>query len=164
MKRSISLYVCAVTALLCPWIVFTNPATAIAQAQPMNAATVVAEVSVGELVDKITILEIKTERIKDLKKLANVRLELASLLQTYKTLPQGPKLERLKADLRNVNEKLWDIEDDLRAKISKSELDQEFIRLALAVPYTNHDRFVAKDAINQLCGSRIREEKQYTQY
>ena len=130
-----------------------------------DQAIVTAEVSVGELVDKITILQIKTERITDEKKLRNVRTELATLLQTFgEHVTPSKELDTLMQELRTVNEELWDIEDDIREKEHKQEFDQEFIKIARSVYFTNDRRCAIKRAINELCGSRLVEEKSYTEY
>ena len=130
---------------------------------------ITAPVSAGELVDKITILEIKTERITDDQKRNNAAFELRSLkdaldetaLITPKTETQ---LEELTEQLLKVNKKLWDIEDDLRAKEAKQVFDKEFIELARSVYHNNDERCRIKRAINELTGSPIIEEKQYTEY
>ena len=126
---------------------------------------VAVEVAIGEMVDKITILQIKTERITDEHKLRNVHAELETLMNTYHTsIPQSPELDTLMHNLHEVNEKLWDIEDAIREKERKQAFDQEFIEIARSVYFTNDKRCAIKRAINELLGSRLIEEKSYTDY
>ncbi len=141
----------------------TNVAT---QTQTAKAPlSVITEVQVGELIDKITILEIKMERIKDPAKLKNIKAELDSLLETCrKEIPQSAQLLELWKNLRLANEKLWVIEDDIRDKERARDFDQKFIDLARSVYYTNDDRCKFKREINVLLGSKFLEEKSYTDY
>ncbi len=122
-------------------------------------------VSWGELVDKITILEIKAERIAHPDALKNVRYELA-LLQAVidPVLAAVNGIVQLKAQLKSVNERLWRIEDRIREKEALAEFDTEFIALARSVYRTNDDRSAIKTTINERLGSRIREEKSYHAY
>ncbi len=122
-------------------------------------------VSVGELIDKITILEIKSERIKDPSKLVNVRRELELLLQTWSESPLSEyDVSGLRADLRQVNETLWEIEDFLRVKEAEQSFDEQFVEFARAV-YVNNDRRASlKRALNELTGSSLIEEKDYPNY
>ena len=122
-------------------------------------------VSPGELVDKITILEIKAERITDAEKLRNVRTELDLLVQAWETssVDAGTVLP-LKEALKGINQALWDIEDRIRIKESKREFDQEFIDLARSVYVQNDQRAATKKQINVLLGSSIKEEKSYAEY
>jgi len=130
-----------------------------------SADRIMAEISYGELVDKITILEIKSERITDPEKLKNIHIELASLRETYqKYISNSAEVAQLKQELKKVNEILWDIEDDLRAKEQGHIFDDEFIQLAREVYLNNDQRSVIKRKINMLLGSRIIEEKSYTDY
>ena len=123
------------------------------------------EVSAGELVDKITILEIKAERIADPDKLANVHRELRSLTATRReALPSSEELDELTAELRRINERLWEIEDDIRDCERKSDFGERFIELARAVYRTNDRRAGAKRRINELLGSELVEEKDYAEY
>jgi hypothetical protein len=115
-------------------------------------------VSVGEVLDKISILEIKSERITDVGKLKNVRTELAYLLGIART-HRHPALE---AELKQVNELLWDIEDRIRIKEHLQEFDGEFIELARSVYSTNDRRADIKREINEATGSLLVEEKSYT--
>lgn len=126
---------------------------------------VTTEVAIGELVDKITILEIKAARITDPEKLSNIHRELESLQQTYyATATQSKQLDKLAAELKATNEALWDIEDAIRDKEMRKEFDSEFIALARNIYYTNDKRFQVKRAINELLGSRLTEEKSYKKY
>lgn len=123
------------------------------------------EVSAGELIDKITILEIKTERISDPDKVANVQRELRSLAAARRdALPSSPVLHELTAELRRINERLWEIEDDIRDCERKRDFGQRFIELARAVYRTNDRRAAAKRQINELLGSELVEEKDYAAY
>ena len=117
-------------------------------------------VSPGELLDKITILEIKSERIDDAAKLANVRLELSILSETWNNLiPPDGTIERIHAELKRINEALWSIEDDIREKEQAGEFDSRFIELARAVYVTNDQRAAAKKELNIYLDSDIVEEK-----
>jgi hypothetical protein len=121
-----------------------------------------APVSAGELLDKITILLIKQERIGDEAKLANVRRELELLgAVRQKSIPESAELTKLVAELKRINEKLWDIEDDIRKCESASEFGKKFVNLARAVYRNNDERSALKRRINELLGSAIVEEKSY---
>jgi hypothetical protein len=120
-------------------------------------------VSPGELIDKITILEIKSARMTDPAKVANVRMELAILTTTWRESGHTG-IDGEWAQLRAINEKLWDIEDDIRDKERARQFDQEFIELARAVYVTNDERAAVKRAINTRLGSKIVEEKSYASY
>lgn len=129
------------------------------------AGTVLAPVSLGELIDKITILEIKTERMHDQAKVANVRIELELLLTELNRVPEGAALyDDLRADLKAINETLWVIEDDIRDCERAKDFGEAFIALARAVYVTNDERAAVKRAINTRAGSRIVEEKSYRPY
>ena len=122
-------------------------------------------VSPGELLDKITILRIKGQRIRDEEKLKNVRLELDALERTwsassYATLDIAAEIDAL----HQVNERLWVIEDDIRDKERAQAFDERFIELARAVYFENDERAAIKRRINVRLGSRIVEEKSYAQY
>jgi uncharacterized protein YxjI len=122
-------------------------------------------VSFGELLDKIAILQIKSERMKDEAKLANVRKELSALEQTWMAHPAaGHDIVRLRAELKAVNERLWEIEDDIRVKERRQEFDGEFVRLARAVYFENDERARVKKEINLRLGSSYVEEKSYSDY
>jgi hypothetical protein len=123
------------------------------------------QVSWGELIDKITILEIKQRRLKSKAAAANVRRELAPLASiAEKMLSQQPNVVSLKEQLKSVNEALWDIEDKIRAKEAAKSFDQHFVDLARAVYLNNDKRGDLKRQINALLDSELVEEKQYTGY
>jgi hypothetical protein len=126
---------------------------------------VLVPLSPAELLDKITILRIKVARIQDAAKLANVKLELSLLEQTWKD--SGAAAHDVALDeraLENVNERLWDIEDRIRDKEAHQTFDREFIDLARAVYICNDERAAIKKRINLQLGSRLVEEKSYKQY
>lgn len=122
-------------------------------------------VSVGEVVDKITILEIKEQRISDAAKVANVKAELAALrpLVTGGVF-DSDKVQNLTDGLRQVNAELWEIEDDIRAEEAASRFGDRFIELARAVYVTNDRRADLKKQINLATGSDLVEEKSYEDY
>ncbi len=121
--------------------------------------------SPGELLDKITILEIKSERMDDEAKLANVRRELDLLNATWSgAVTPDETIERIHRELKAINEQLWEIEDDIRDKERVKEFDERFIELARAVYFTNDKRAAAKKALNVHLGSQIVEEKSYQDY
>ncbi len=127
--------------------------------------TILTAIAPGELIDKITILRIKSERIADEAKLKNVRTELAVLNETLeKDVPASDELSRLDAALQAVNEELWVIEDDIRDCERAGDFGDEFIRLARAVYVTNDKRAALKKEINLLLGSTLVEEKSYAAY
>ena len=122
-------------------------------------------VSVGEVLDKITILQIKLAHISDAAKRANIQNELDALLP----LVAGDafttdQMQALMAELKSVNGALWDIEDDIREKEAAKSFDAEFIRLARAVYVTNDKRAEIKKQINLATGSALVEEKSYESY
>jgi len=122
-------------------------------------------VAYGELIDKITILEIKSERMRDAAKLVNVRVELDLLNETwYADAASRIDIAAERAALRSVNEALWDIEDDIRRKEKAKAFDAEFIELARAVYIRNDERATIKRAINAKLGSTLVEEKSYQDY
>ena len=122
-------------------------------------------VSFGELLDKIAILQIKSERMSDPAKLVNVRNELSALEKTWAAHPASQQdIARLRADLKAVNERLWVIEDDIRIKEKAQEFDAEFIRLARSVYFENDERARIKKDINLALGSSYVEEKSYQDY
>ena len=128
-------------------------------------AEIKVPISPGELVDKITILEIKSARMTDPAKLANVRTELTLLQDTWRASAYAAyDISSQWAALRKINEKLWDIEDDIRDKERARKFDQEFIELARAVYVTNDERAAVKREINTRLGSKIVEEKSYAKY
>ena len=123
------------------------------------------EIAPGELLDKMSILEIKSERISDPDKLTNVRYELDLLKGIISDRFSGDTaIAALIGDLKAVNEKLWDIEDEIRDCESRNDFGETFVQLARSVYLTNDRRAEIKREINTLCGSSIVEEKSYTQY
>ena len=122
-------------------------------------------VSYGELIDKITILEIKSKQMTDPAKLANVRNELDQLNATWAAHPAAATdIADERARLLAVNETLWDIEDRIRVKEKAQAFDQEFIELARAVYFRNDERAAVKREINLKLGSQLVEEKSYQDY
>lgn len=131
--------------------------------QPQDARPVLIEVGAGELIDKITILRIKSERIGDPAKLANVRHELDVLEKARaENLADSDQLRRLEADLKSVNEALWVIEDVIRQCEADRDFGSKFIELARSVYKQNDRRAALKKEVNLLTGSSIVEEKSYT--
>ena len=128
-------------------------------------AELLAPVSYGELLDKIAILQIKSERMSDPAKLANVRNELSALERIWMAHPAAVKdVAELRARLKAVNERLWVIEDDIRIKERAQAFDDEFIRLARSVYVQNDERARIKKDINLALGSAYVEEKSYQDY
>ncbi len=126
---------------------------------------ILVPVSFGELLDKIAILQIKSERMSDQAKLANVRNELSALDATWGQHPASKQdIAGLRADLKAVNERLWVIEDDIRLQEKAQAFDAEFVRLARAVYFENDTRARIKKDINLALGSSYVEEKSYQDY
>ena len=126
---------------------------------------ILVPVSFGELLDKIAILQIKSERMTDAAKLANVRNELTALETTWAAHPASRQdIDALRADLKAVNERLWVIEDDIRLQEKAQAFDAEFVRLARAVYFENDIRARVKKDINLALGSAYVEEKSYQDY
>ena len=124
-----------------------------------------APISFGELIDKITILEIKSERISDAAKLAHVRDELQILGRLWSVDEHSrTDISDERAELKRINEALWGIEDEIRLKERDQAFDARFIELARAVYHTNDKRAAIKRAINLKLGSRLVEEKSYQDY
>ena len=124
-----------------------------------------APLSVGELIDKITILKIKQKKASDQQKLSNINRELEELELTWgKEKTPGLDISDLFAQLTQVNEALWGIEDDIRAKEAANAFDQEFIELARSVYKQNDHRAALKKEINLRSGSTLVEEKLYQKY
>jgi len=122
-------------------------------------------VSPGEVLDKITILEIKSERISDADKLVNVKRELELLTAAWKKyVDEDDAVQAIHAKLKAINEDLWEIEDDIRDKERAREFDQVFIDLARSVYVTNDRRADAKKELNLYLGSEMVEEKSYQDY
>ncbi|MDP7653005.1 MAG: DUF6165 family protein [Rhodospirillales bacterium] len=131
----------------------------------MSGVSVTVDVSVGELIDKITILEIKAERLGDPAQLNNVRNELEILLAARDAaLPPSTELTELSLSLKRINEQLWGIEDDIRDRERAKDFGERFIELARSVYVCNDERATLKRRINELLGSRIVEEKSYAPY
>ena len=125
---------------------------------------ILAPVSWGELLDKITILEIKSERIGDPTKLRNIQHELATLRAIQDRHPLPAAVNALVDALRAVNEAIWNIEDDIRDQERKKDFGPRFIELARAVYRTNDERARLKREINLALNSDLVEEKSYTPY
>ena len=124
-----------------------------------------APVSFGELIDKITILEIKSGRMTDPAKLANVRDELQLLNALWTADPASrTDISAERGELKRINEALWEIEDEIRLKERDQAFDARFIELARAVYHTNDKRAAVKRAINLKLGPRLVEEKSYQDY
>lgn len=127
--------------------------------------TITVEVAPGELIDKITILEIKSMRITDVDKLRNIKMELATLVTARdKAIPESLDLTELTQQLREANESLWQIEDEIRDCERRQDFGPQFIELARSVYKTNDRRSAIKRKINDLLGSRLVEEKSYAPY
>ena len=126
---------------------------------------ILVEVSVGELLDKISILEIKKEKIKDSDKLIFINDEyLALTKQLDENIALKDELKKLYEELKAINTKLWDIEDNKRMCEKNSDFGKNFIKLSRDVHFFNDDRAKIKLAINDITGSKIKEIKQYTNY
>jgi|TARA_B100001939_G_scaffold151543_1_gene130976 hypothetical protein len=126
---------------------------------------IIVEVSVGELLDKISILEIKKEKIKDPNKLEFINKEHLILKnQLDKSVKKDEKLEKLFQSLKEINAKLWVIEDEKRQCEKDKKFDEKFIKLSRDVHFFNDDRAKIKLEINSHTGSSIREIKEYTNY
>ena len=126
---------------------------------------IIVEVSVGELLDKISILEIKKEKIKDSDKLKFINNEHEILKTQYdQNVQNNEKIEKLFESLKDINLKLWTIEDDKRLCEKEKDFGERFIKLSRQVHSLNDDRAKIKLEINDLCGSKIKEIKEYTVY
>ena len=123
---------------------------------------ILAEISAGELIDKITILEIKKEKIVNKEKILEINKELISLNETMKKhIPNQAPIKNFKDDLKNINLKLWDIEDGKRLAEKNNLFDDNFIKLARNVYKFNDERARLKLEINKVLGSNIKEVKSY---
>jgi len=123
------------------------------------------QTSPGEFLDKLTILEIKSERIADPAKLANVRRELELLRATWAASPLAARdVSRLLADLKAVNQALWHIEDRIRRLEAERRFGDDFVELARSIYRTNDRRAALKRELNLALGSDLLEEKSYTEY
>jgi len=126
---------------------------------------ILVEVSVGELLDKISILEIKKEKIKDKKNLNFINDEYTILKEELdQNIKSDKKLQKLFQSLKEINSKLWDIEDEKRLCEKNSNFGDDFIKLSRDVHFLNDDRAKLKLEINNHTGSKIREIKKYTNY
>ncbi len=126
---------------------------------------ILVEVSVGELLDKLSILEIKQEKIKDSEKLKYINDEYKILKdQLSKNVKSDEKLSKLFISLKEINSKLWVIEDDKRMCEKNSNFNEKFIKLSREVHFLNDDRAKIKLEINNHTGSKIKEIKEYTKY
>jgi len=126
---------------------------------------IIVEVSIGELLDKISILEIKQQKIKDKDKLKFISDEHAVLKdQLEKNVKSSDQLEKLFKSLKEINTKLWAIEDDKRLCEKEKDFTEKFIKLSRDVHFLNDDRAKIKLEINNITGSKIREIKEYTNY
>ena len=125
---------------------------------------ILVPISVGELIDKIVILEIKSERIKNANQLANIANELRALRAVRLGAIDRTQLDALTADLKRVNAKLWDVEDAIRECDASGDFGDKFIELARAVYRFNDERARLKKAINVESGSRLVEEKSYKSF
>lgn len=120
-------------------------------------------VSWGELIDKITILEIKMEKISNKDALNNIKRELSGL-RPFESQIMSPEITKLKADLLKINLILWSVEEDLREHELRNEFNKRFIELARSVYFTNDERAQLKRAINRITSSALIEEKSYPNY
>ena len=123
------------------------------------------KISPGELLDKLTILEIKMSKISDKAKIINIQTEYQSLLETWETqIQNSEELNLLRSELKLINEKLWQIEDDIRMCERNSDFGPSFIELARSVYFKNDKRAQLKRQINELLDSELVEEKSYASY
>lgn len=130
-----------------------------------HSGLILVSVSFGELIDKLTILEIKSERITDPAKVTNVREELELLGAAWESdAASAIDIAGERAELKRINQALWEIEDEIRLKEKVQAFDSRFIELARAVYHTNDRRAAVKRAINEKLGSRLVEEKSYQDY
>lgn len=129
---------------------------------PTDCQVITAQISCGELIDKITILKIKVKLITDEEKLKNVRKELEILQKICEdNIAQYQSIAQLEKTLQQINQDLWDIEDAIRVKERNKEFDDEFIQIARSVYVTNDKRCMIKKEIDKVLGSDITEEKSY---
>ena len=122
-------------------------------------------VAIGELIDKITILEIKAERFTDAAKRNNVVAELSMLrARRDRAVPQSPRLDALGAQLKAVNERIWELEDSIRDCERRADFGPDFVAVARSIYRTNDERAAVKRQINVALGSDLIEEKSYAPY
>ena len=132
---------------------------------PDKSKKILTEISTGELLDKITILEIKLVKIKDKENLLEINKEYESLKETKNSnIKLTKNLEKLIIQLKEINLRLWDIEDKLRVCEKNKDFGEKFIELARGVYFNNDSRSKIKSEINKLSGSNIKEIKQYSDY
>ena len=122
------------------------------------------EVSNGEILDKLSILQIKATKFNDIYKLSNVENERRVLLPMYDLIATTSEIRQKFHDLVNINSKLWDIEDMIRIKEQRNQFDEEFIQLARSVYFTNDERAKIKKNLNEVTNSKLVEEKSYQKY
>ena len=126
---------------------------------------IIVEVSIGELLDKVSILEIRQEKIKDTEKLKFINNEYSVLKdQLKKSVKSDEKLDKLYQSLKEINSKLWLIEDEKRLCEKEKDFGEKFIKLSRDVHFLNDDRAKIKLEINNHTGSKIKEIKEYTKY
>lgn len=126
---------------------------------------ILVPISPGELLDKITILQIKTERMSDPAKIANVTVELTALNKVWRdSVKEDEVIKKLHQELKSINEALWVIEDEIREEERNKNFESKFIELARSVYITNDKRAEAKKKINLHLGSKLLEEKSYQDY
>jgi arginine deiminase len=134
-------------------------------AERARLMSIAVEISPGELIDKLTILEIKLEKISDPDKLKNIRREHDSLTRTFRQhVHATPELTDLMAQLKTANSSLWRIEDDIRDHERTANFGESFVKLARSVYRMNDQRSAIKRRINELLGSDLVEEKSYSAY
>ncbi|OGT35289.1 MAG: hypothetical protein A2W28_08400 [Gammaproteobacteria bacterium RBG_16_51_14] len=127
--------------------------------------SIAVEISLGEFLDKLTILEIKSERINDQEKLININTELSRLREIWSCSPYTDTTIDNELDaLRGINTRLWEIEDEIREKEARQEFDSRFVELARSVYFSNDKRAEIKRALNIKLGSALHEEKSYSDY
>lgn len=132
------------------------------KAQTTAVTSVPIDVAPAEIIDKMTVLEIKTERLTSDEQLRNVRAELAALRRVRDGwIPARPELDRFIVELRTVNEVLWDLEEDVRRYDAAEDLGESFVRSARAIIHANNRRVALKRAINVFLGAQFQEEKSY---
>ena len=126
---------------------------------------ILSEISAGELLDKISILEIKVEKIKNKSDLEEINKEYKILKESQKlAIDSTDKIQKLFQEIKEINQKLWEIEDEIRNCEKKKDFGQIFISLARSVYFNNDKRAKIKSEINKLLGSNIKEIKQYSNY
>ena len=131
----------------------------------IKSKKILSEISVGELLDKISILEIKLEKIKDEKSRKEINLEYEMLKEIQKSkIEMTNKMEALFKDIKNINLNLWNVEDKLRICEKNKHFSQDFVELARSVYFNNDKRSKIKSEMNKISGSNIKEIKQYVSY